>query len=99
VYCDFDRQSVQVTGGGRTLTLRVRSDLARVNYAVQTALMNDFFARGFWPWTRNDGLKVQLAALQWLENHHQDIADTSRLTPYDERRVPSWMHSAKMVEH
>jgi hypothetical protein len=94
IHCDFDRQSVHVEGNSRKTTLQLRRRFADVSYSVQMDLVKSFFARGFWPWMRNDGLIPQLAALEWLETHEARLTDNSRLLAYDDNQMPDWMSGA-----
>jgi hypothetical protein len=93
ISCDFDDQSVCITDsvGQRITSLQLRSEFADLRYSVIIDLARKFFARGFWAWTRNDGLAAQLCALKWLATHSRRVNDTSRLVDYDELQVPKWM--------
>jgi hypothetical protein len=68
IECDFDARTATIFDGNhnKRFTVGIR-DTFEANYMVQMHLVRHFIDRGFWAWSRVDGLDAQLAALEWLD--------------------------------
>jgi predicted dehydrogenase len=74
VSCDFDRREAEIVVESRGTIFRVSiQDDYRLRYSIQIDLVRRFLADGFWPWSRTDGLDVQLDALAWLDRQWHEV--------------------------